>query len=395
MILNKLNDNILSIILSFTNYESMYNIKLVCKRWNMLSNTDHYYENILITYCKKRIDIYEFNPSNYILISEHDKNRTWIELFQLKKIIPYNNKTKKIGTKYLPNGEEFYEGELKNGRPCGIGCLYKKCHGLYYIGNFTEGRISGYGKKILHNGDIYDGYFFNICDGEGKIYFVNGSMYAGKFSDNRGEGDGIYHFKNGSVYNGMFKNGKRNEKGIYYYSNGDIYTGNWINNKKNGIGSLKTKYLTYFGQWKHSKATGHCEIFYKNGNYYKGDIVKGVQNGLGSISYKNGVKYDGYFKNGLPAGFGIMKFINKKYSGCFNGYNLNGNTIITYNNFICKGYVKEFKENGIFTISDYKNNCILKGNFIDGLFESYNFKNINLCNKTLDEIIEILKYYYK
>jgi len=96
----------------------------------------------------------------------------------LKKTI-----TKDSGTITIFGGT--YKGELKNGKPNGLGSFYMS-NGTKYIGNWENGKPCGSGVMLYSNGDKYEGDFLD---------------------------------------------GKRNGNGTYTRSDGKKLSGNWINGK--------------------------------------------------------------------------------------------------------------------------------------------------------------------
>lgn len=207
----------------------------------------------------------------------------------------------------------IFAGELKNNRPHGIGLIGKVLNGynnepvlfMYYLGEFIDGRRTGYGVEfnvpddnsiysylsnnrinsndglteglnyIVYNGQFKDGSY----NGKGKLYSYSltiisdpffhlydmGEKYApGQFVDAMTENVlriQIGTFKDGSV-SGEFKQyhgshilfeGNLNNKGMLYYpdSNQSIYDGEFKGAEFNGQGTLyeKSGNVIYMGKW--------------------------------------------------------------------------------------------------------------------------------------------------
>ena len=61
---------------------------------------------------------------------------------------------------------------------------------------------------------------------------------------------------------------------------------------------------------------GIGEFYHKNGILYNGEFKDGKMNGTGKVTYKNKKEYIGEFKEGIKNGYGIMNWPNKeKYEG--------------------------------------------------------------------------------
>ena len=173
-------------------------------------------------------------------------------------------------------------------------------------------------------------------------------VFKGEFHNDRIEGDGIMKLSNGDIILGNFKDGLPVRKIQCKYANGDQYIGNlaqngnrvgngilinktgtyegpFKNNLKHGRGSLITENYEIHGEFILDKfVTG--EFIDKHGNKFKsaksnqdsdskgkefedGLFVKGRLEGMGSITYANGEKYEGSFKDGKRYGKGIMHYL--------------------------------------------------------------------------------------
>lgn len=53
-----------------------------------------------------------------------------------------------------------------------------------------------------------------------------------------------------------------------------------------------------------NKYTGNCTVI-DNGDIYEGDLKNGIKDGDGNITYKDGSKYDGEWKDGYYHGYGV------------------------------------------------------------------------------------------
>ncbi len=67
--------------------------------------------------------------------------------------------------------------------------------------------------------------------------------------------------------------------------------------------------------YANDKYTGHVNHTYKNGNKYVGAVKDGLPNGWGTLTYPLGDKYVGEWKNGRYHGQGTFTSSNIKYEG--------------------------------------------------------------------------------
>ena len=266
---------------------------------------------------KINIDNEQDKSSNHSIDSEESAN------------ININGKTKK---EYL--GGDIYDGEFVNGLKEGKG-NYMYSNGDLYIGLFSNGEKDGFGIYYYNNGDTYEGIFsHNEKNGKGKYYYSNGEKYIGTFKNNLLDGKGEYYYSNGDKYFGEYKEDKKDGFGIYYYKNKWRYEGQFKKGKKNGNGVIIKPNGEYYNviynkdkiQKKSNKMIDYDEALKQRKNRiedtncvlnYIGDIKEdGIKDGKGKITYKNGDKYEGDFKNNLKDGEGIYIYKNgDRYEG--------------------------------------------------------------------------------
>ncbi len=87
-----------------------------------------------------------------------------------------------------------YKGEIKNGKPNGVGILYENFE-IKYMGGWKNGLFHGIGTFDSLDGLVYVGeYKKGKRDGQGKQTFPHGEKFVGEFND-------------GEMWNGQFING--------------------------------------------------------------------------------------------------------------------------------------------------------------------------------------------
>jgi hypothetical protein len=91
--------------------------------------------------------------------------------------------------------------------------------------------------------DKYDGIFQESkFNGHGRLFFLDGSLFTGKFIDNFREGPGKMVYPNDdrlfTCYDGLYTKDTKSGKGELQYRNGDHYSGDFKNNLPDGFGRL-------------------------------------------------------------------------------------------------------------------------------------------------------------
>ena len=191
-----------------------------------------------------------------------------------------------------------YEGNWMCDTMHGLGKI-KFPNGNIFEGNWCDGKISGFAILTRPNGDILEGQWTCHSKGKGEISFAHGGRFDGSWklssqkltmtlkSGNQYEEIGsidskIREFKiryvNGNTYTGMvgMEHLCRRGKGKMFFKSGDEYYGDWEHNELHGTG----KYI-----WK------------KSGLVYIGQFRKGNKDGRGTMTYADGTKWSGEWKN--------------------------------------------------------------------------------------------------
>ncbi len=211
-----------------------------------------------------------------------------------------NNKITGTGTMLFIDGSK-YEGDWLNGQYHEKGTLTRK-DGFYIKGAFLNGNESivkyynpnhqevtklvyydlpesGFAKRKLENGDVYEGNWLNgKYHGEGKISYTNGNKFEGQFFEGNRK-YGLFIWLSGSSYFGEFVNNQATGKTRFTWANGDYYIGEYLNWKLTGFGTLyfKTSQSIYEGNWLDSKLNGKGKITKKNGYYKEGLFNNSVE----------------------------------------------------------------------------------------------------------------------
>lgn len=234
-----------------------------------------------------------------------------------------------------------------------------------------------------------------------ELNFDDG-VYIGDAIGNRPHGKGTRFFTNGNKYEGSWNMGKQSGQGTMTYNNGDTWSGEWRNGAPyNGKGKCHMtenngkNNISYEGELVDGKLNGKGRIYFDGKLTREGDFVNGSLNGNGTAYIGNnrcsgefkdgkpwnavgyyplvtnpGLRYDGFWENGLPNGKGKVEAtvggVKVSIEGEFSN-GLNGNSVWNFSDG--RRYVGEIKNgsiNGRGTL--YKNNERYEGEFSNGLF---------------------------
>ena len=161
------------------------------------------------------------------------------------------------------NGDKIiYEGDIKNMKKEGKGIEKNKDY--TYLGSFSDDLRHGKGKIIFNEGEeYYEGEFTNgKMTGYGFYKWSNNNTYKGQFLDGNLHGKGIFKWNDGNEYEGDYVNNIKEGQGEYRCKNGKKYKGPYKNGKQHGIGILTTPNGESF------------EVEYNDGKVVKKDLVK-------------------------------------------------------------------------------------------------------------------------
>jgi len=106
-------------------------------------------------------------------------------------------------------GRNTYEGELKDGKRCGMGKL-TYFGGGSFVGEFKDGKCwNGEGTLRLPGGQVYDGSLKDgLFHGQGSLTYKDGRILKGEFREGKPwNGEGLHQLPGGSFYEGTFQEG--------------------------------------------------------------------------------------------------------------------------------------------------------------------------------------------
>ena len=205
-----------------------------------------------------------------------------------------------------PENLEIYEGEINDeNMRHGFGTLITPHYKLK--GTWRNNEFTGWGRKSMRNGDVFEGKFVNgELNGKGIFKSKDNNIYIGDFvkSMRNGKGELTTDKLN---YIGDFKDDELNGNGVIDLLNeGDRYEGKFENNEINGKGIYKFKNGdVYEGEMKNGKMDGYGKYTYEDGMIYEGEYINGIKQGRGKLIDPMNQIYEGIFENGVPEGEGF------------------------------------------------------------------------------------------
>ena len=265
-----------------------------------------------------------------------------------------------LGTLVSQNYKKLYYGTFRYGVKEGMGLLYTikdEKNMEYYMGEFRNNKINGYGIKIKIN--------------ELEFFFQEGIF----------EGDCLTH--------GKCKKIKKRDKLVFTYN----YEGEMKNNKFDGNGKLTEKKYLY-------KKTDKSDEFYTliQQTNYKGKFANGKRNGQGKEIYNNNIdatknyEYEGNFANGLKNGFGIINYCDNSFVKRYEGFFKNDNPFQIYGiaTFKSGDIYEGFFENsikdylGVYSFCDNNNSNKIIEQYFGGFLDDFK----NGLGKTIVDDVE-------
>lgn len=251
------------------------------------------------------------------------------------------------GVLYYKSGD-IYIGQFKDGKRDLEGTYYFADDGTRYIGFFKEGKMHGPIEEITNNGTTYsDVYkenmpiepkpkkgtvYGNSKNGYNVTLYEDGTTYKGYNRDNKHNGWGTLTKDDGSQYTGEFKDGLFNGYGTLRNTDGSITEGMWEDNRF--VGELKNQTGCVSGDCKNSYS-----VLVKNGEKYIGEFKNGLPHGMGKYLLADGSSYVGSVVSGKIDGYGTITYAKssdpkapKKYVGDIQNGKPNGYGALLYNN---------------------------------------------------------------
>jgi len=193
--------------------------------------------------------------------------------------------------------------------------------GSIYRGRFFNDKYSGEGRLTFQNGTYYKGFFNEgSFNGYGEYYdSENKTIYRGEFKDNNKHGVGMLSIR-GEIFRGYFSNGKM----LSCYFNNDFITKNFEENQKT-IAKLSVQEIIsevfYIGHKTDYEINGFAKVRLSGGFRYEGEVFHDEISGYGRIQKKKDGRlvdhYLGEFKEQMFEGLGRKITKDVIYEGIF------------------------------------------------------------------------------
>jgi hypothetical protein len=115
------------------------------------------------------------------------------------------------------------------------------------------------------------------------------------------------HFRDGSVYDGTWKHGQKHGRGELICANGLRYKGTWVNDVVEGeIGGTHVFSWVLHGRLSN---TGKGELTYPDGSKYEGSFREQRRDGRGTYLFPDGQQYSGRWVSDAMEHNGIVAVI--------------------------------------------------------------------------------------
>ena len=194
---------------------------------------------------------------------------------------------------FLITNTKGYRGQLLKGKRNGMGLLALK-KGFVYVGDFYRDGITGYGMMIAPEKQFIDHcencvvYIGNWNEGKksgyGTCYDIDGVItYQGQFVDDKPSGKYptgdvdytnrflLLEMDNGNVFIGETKKGMANGYGLISFKNRDL----WLSSFKDGQGKGIGLYMFANGEWEtFNYKDGDYQTVSSSENYRRLDAIK-------------------------------------------------------------------------------------------------------------------------
>jgi hypothetical protein len=121
--------------------------------------------------------------------------------------LPKTSGKLELNEKIFHSSEEFYEGELENGREHGQGKYFGLWKGekLEYNGEWRHGLPHGKGELVWNNLRLNGSWYQGSLTGDGELELLGGDKFVGEFFEGKFNGNGIYTFADGTEVKTYFK----------------------------------------------------------------------------------------------------------------------------------------------------------------------------------------------
>ena len=200
-----------------------------------------------------------------------------------------------------------YNGEMTSGKANGTGSLkfrsVDKGGFNRFLGNFVEGKPTGYGIYRSIEGFTFFGKFNGRLDsGEGLLKTEKDkATILGQFVDGKLTGPAVasYTTEDGEYYFGGVENKQRHGVGTLIHADQSAYIGDFKNGVASGVGAYEgADRSVTVGQFEESSPNGAASYIAPNKDVYQGMFADGKLNGMVLVTKIDGMQSIENWKNG-------------------------------------------------------------------------------------------------
>lgn len=210
---------------------------------------------------------------------------------------------------------DVYEGQWYLGQRAGPGAQHSALYHTFYSGTWLDNRRHGKGELVEPEGVFVGDFVENRIHGYGDYVFRDGHVYKGEWVAGLPQGAGTYLYPSGARYEGQWEGGLEHGVGCRTYTNGDMYTGDWVRGRPHGYGTYTCTHFEVEGEWHYGALEGEASCVFSDGSRYKGRWHKDRFHGEGEFSTADGTLYRGDFVAGRRQGRGTFASGQIYYEG--------------------------------------------------------------------------------
>ena len=294
-------------------HEAVKKIQRSYRFWRLQLSIQRQIKDIIVAQLK--------TLSSVIFVDDNKEpylNDTVTELLRcIKRIDAYCRKSRIFpNVKVINEDKSIYMGKMTSKLDRhGFGRIYYN-DGSLFEGSFSQNEKKGYGRDIFSDGSYYEGEYKNSYrNGYGKFSNVIGNTSVGYWKDDYQHGHGSETFPDGSFFVGEYKMGLKDGRGKFIWSNKQQYEGEFKNDVIEGFGiSQFPNGKIHKGYWVENRMCGLGEMLWTDGRVYYGNFEDDNRNGFGVfIDDMKEIKYTGFWKEGNFDGIGHMCKGGKEY----------------------------------------------------------------------------------
>lgn len=105
---------------------------------------------------------------------------------------------------------------------------------LSCIGWWLRAKRHGMGTYALLGTKYIGEWLSDQMNGQGKLFYMNGSVYSGAFADGKPSGNGTVIDENGNTYEGRWQRGVKSGRGKLTFVDGSVYIGDFAMDRIEG-----------------------------------------------------------------------------------------------------------------------------------------------------------------